>query len=94
MRSPCVGDAATLPVLRKLPFDKLRFREMTVEHDAYRTGDHVRQEMRNILRNAGYELIAADVIYSRQRVGTCIRRSPWYEPKHAKGTHKALRWKC
>ena len=55
-------DAATLPVLRKLPFDKLRFRVMTVEHDAYRTGDPVRQEMRNILRGAGYELIAADVI--------------------------------
>lgn len=55
-------DAATLPVLRKFPFDKLRFRVMTVEHDAYRFGDGVRQEMRSILGRAGYELIAADVI--------------------------------
>jgi hypothetical protein len=55
-------DAATLPVLRRFPFDKLRFRVMTVEHDAYRFGDGVRQEMRNILAGAGYELIAADVI--------------------------------
>ena len=55
-------DAATLPVLRQFPFDKLRFRVMTVEHDAYRLGDEVRREMRSILGNAGYDLIAADVI--------------------------------
>ena len=55
-------DAATLPVLRRFPFDKLRFRVMTVEHDAYRFGDGVRQEMRSLIGRAGYELIAADVI--------------------------------
>jgi hypothetical protein len=54
-------DAATLPVLRRVPFDKLQFRVLTVEHDAYRFGDSVRKEMRNILGSAGYELIAADV---------------------------------
>src|SRR5476649_511669 len=37
-------DAATLAVLRKFPFDKLKFRVMTIEHDAYRLGDPVRQE--------------------------------------------------
>ena len=55
-------DEASLPVLRKFPFDKLRFRVMTVEHDAYRLGDRLRQEMRKILQGAGYELIAADVV--------------------------------
>lgn len=55
-------DAATLPALRRFPFDRLRFRVMTVEHDAYRFGDGARQEMRSILASAGYELIAADVI--------------------------------
>jgi hypothetical protein len=55
-------DEASLPVLRKFPFDRLRFRAMTVEHDAYRTGNSMRCEMRSILQGAGYELIAADVV--------------------------------
>jgi hypothetical protein len=54
-------DDASLPVLRKFPFDRIKFRVMTVEHDAYRLGDPVRQEMRNILQDAGYDLVAADV---------------------------------
>jgi hypothetical protein len=55
-------DEASLAVLRKFPFDRIKFRVMTVEHDAYRRGNAVRQEMRDLLRGAGYELIAADVI--------------------------------
>jgi hypothetical protein len=55
-------DEASLAVLRKLPFDQLRFRAMTVEHDAYRHGDRLRGEMRQILQKAGYELLASDVI--------------------------------
>jgi len=55
-------DEASLPVLRKFPLDRIRIRAMTVEHDAYRLGTNVRDEMRAILRAAGYELIASDVI--------------------------------
>ena len=55
-------DAATLQVLRTFPFDRLRFRVLTIEHDAYRLGDNVRREMRSILVRAGYELVAADVV--------------------------------
>jgi hypothetical protein len=55
-------DEASLPVLRKFPFDKIRFRAVTIEHDAYRLGDAVRLEMRKIFQGAGYELIAADVV--------------------------------
>jgi hypothetical protein len=55
-------DEASLVVLRTLPFDKLCFRAITIEHDAYRRGDRFRGEMRQILQGAGYELLAADVI--------------------------------
>lgn len=55
-------DEASLIVLRTLPFDKLRFRAITIEHDAYRHGDKFRGEMRTILQGAGYQLLAADVI--------------------------------
>jgi len=55
-------DEASLPVLRKFPFHKIRIRAMTVEHDAYRLGNGLRQEMREILQGAGYELVAADVV--------------------------------
>src|SRR6478609_3112907 len=55
-------DEASLIVLRTVPFDELRFRTITIEHDAYRHGDKFRGEMRTILQGAGYELLAADVI--------------------------------
>jgi hypothetical protein len=55
-------DEASLPVLRKFPFNKLHFRALTIEHDAYRFGDSTRQEMRQILQNAGYELLVANVM--------------------------------
>lgn len=55
-------DEASLPVLRRFPFDRIKFRTLTVEHDAYRFGDPVRQEMRSILTGAGYQLVASDVV--------------------------------
>ena len=54
-------DAASLPVLRNFPFDRLTFRAMTVEHDVYLRGDTARREMRAILQGAGYDPIATDV---------------------------------
>jgi hypothetical protein len=38
-----------------------RFRVLTVEHDFYARGERLRQPNRQILREYGYELIAADV---------------------------------
>lgn len=54
-------DAATLPCLQRIPLDKIRFGIITVEHDRYRFGDGPRQQMREILSNAGYVRIASDV---------------------------------
>jgi hypothetical protein len=39
----------------------LRFRAITVEHDAYRTGAEPRSSIRKFLRDHGYKLFRADV---------------------------------
>ena len=54
-------DEATNPVLKKLLTLPLRFRCMTVEHDAYRFGDGPRAEQRALLTGAGYKIERADV---------------------------------
>lgn len=57
-------DAASLPALRRFPFDVVKFRVLTVETDVYRFGQAVRDEMRSILKGAGYDLVCADVCSS------------------------------
>ena len=55
-------DDATLPCLQRMPLiGKLRFKIITIEHDAYRLGNGPRDAMRAILSAAGYHLERADV---------------------------------
>lgn len=54
-------DEASLDALRNLLKHGVRFRALTVEHDAYRFGDGPRREMRELLTAAGYTLLAWDV---------------------------------
>ena len=54
-------DDASLPALRRFPFDKLKFNVMTVEHDRYRFGQSVADEMRTIITSHGYEIICKDI---------------------------------
>lgn len=54
----------SLQALKKIPFDTCQFRVITFETDHYIDGSSVRNESREILRNAGYELIVGDVLES------------------------------
>lgn len=54
-------DDATLGVLRMLPFDRHRFRVITIEHDYYRLGDAIRVPQRELLSSLGYRLVCPDV---------------------------------
>jgi len=54
-------DEASLPTLRRFPFDKLKFNVMTVEHDRYRFGQAVADEMRSIITQYGYEILCKDI---------------------------------
>lgn len=55
-------DEATHKALQNIVFNHaLRFRVLTVEHDAYQRGDRLRIPNRKLLKNEGYVLIASDV---------------------------------
>jgi len=52
----------TLSALKRIPFDKFKFRTITYETDFYAEGDYARNESRKILSTLGYELVAGDVL--------------------------------
>jgi hypothetical protein len=89
-------DEASLPVLRKFPFDRLRFRALTVEHDAYRRGDAARQEMRKILGSAGYDAIATDVMVRIMWDGRpqAVAFEDWYVRPELVDMRVANRFRC
>ncbi len=54
-------DEASLPALRRFPFDKISFTLCTLEHDKYRFGQAVADEMRDIMTSKGYSILCKDV---------------------------------
>lgn len=54
-------DEATMQFLKQFPFDKYRFKVITLEHDQYRFGKKVRDEMREILTKYNYKLDRPDI---------------------------------
>lgn len=54
-------DENSLDALKNLPLDATRFRVITIEHDAYRFGDKLRDGERAILTAHGYQLVCKDV---------------------------------
>jgi hypothetical protein len=55
-------DENTLATLQVLPLDDYRFSVITIEHDAYRLGDTLRNEERVILEKYGYVRLFSDVL--------------------------------
>lgn len=55
-------DDATLPAFEHFPFSTVRFKVMTIEHDAYRIGNQLRDTLRSKLSAHGYTLLCGDVI--------------------------------
>ena len=47
--------------MQKIPFDKCKFRVITIEHDAYRFGDTYRIPEREFLYKHGYILVTSNV---------------------------------
>jgi hypothetical protein len=52
----------TLEGLKNIPFDRVEFEAVTFEHDAYRSGDEIRDESRAIFESNGYVRLCSDVI--------------------------------
>jgi hypothetical protein len=89
-------DEASLTVLRKFPFDRLGFRAMTVEHDVYNRGKAARTEMRSILKHAGYEAIATDVMVTIMWEGRpqAVPFEDWYVRPERVDMGIANRFRC
>lgn len=56
-------DEASIATLRRFPFDKIQFNVCTIEHDRYRFGVDIANEMRNIMNKYGYKIICKDISY-------------------------------
>lgn len=54
-------DELSFSILQKLPFNRYRFKVITIEHDYYRFGDEYRKKQREFLESNGYYLLCADV---------------------------------
>lgn len=54
-------DEATVETMIQFPWERIRFRALTIEHDAYRFGNDRRDRMVKLLRQQGYEVLCADV---------------------------------
>lgn len=84
-------DEASLPALRKIPFDKVSFNVCTIEHDRYRFGPNVAQEMRDIMQRNGYHMICKDVMYDGNPF------EDWYVHPDVQATsnlvpHESIEW--
>ena len=68
-------DGGLPTTMRSFPFDTLRFRVLTIEHNRYLWGDDPRNEYRDIVMHRGYELLCADV-----RNENCPFEDWWVDP--------------
>jgi len=58
----CDPPEVTYEILRKIPFDKYKFRVITYEHDHYvDKSNRYRDESRVFLKSKGYELVASNI---------------------------------
>ena len=55
-------DDSTLEAVKVFPWDKIKFKVMTIEHDAYRVGTEARDYIRKIMKEQGYFCVAYDVL--------------------------------
>lgn len=55
-------DNYTLGALKAFPHDRVQCQSITTEHDRYRLGDGMRNEIREFLTGLGYDLVCADVV--------------------------------
>lgn len=55
-------DDATELAIGHFPFDKIRFRSLTIEHDSYRVGNGLKDKLRILLKKNGYELLCSDIM--------------------------------
>ena len=59
-------DQLSYDALIRMPFDKYRFKTITIEHDAYIHGDLYKNKQKEFLTKLGYEIICENVFVQQQ----------------------------
>jgi hypothetical protein len=57
-------DDATIAAVKNFPWEKVRFRVATIEHDSYRVGGAARDYIRAVMKTHGYICVSRDVLTS------------------------------
>lgn len=57
-------DEVSIEILKKMPFKTHKFGVITFEHDKYRLGTQIRDEVRKILKEQGYVLLVNDAAFT------------------------------
>jgi hypothetical protein len=57
-------DEVSIDILKKIPFKTHKFGVITFEHDSYRLGTGIRDEVRKYLEKQGYVLLVNDVAFN------------------------------
>jgi len=71
-------DNATISAVKQFPWDKIRFKVITIEHDAYRVGSEARDLIREVLKKHNYFCVAYDVLASGCHKGVVQPFEDWY----------------
>jgi len=56
-------DETSIQVLRNMPFHRYKFNVVQFEHDAYRLGNEIRAEARQIMKDNGYEIVCQNLCF-------------------------------
>ena len=56
-------DETSIEVLKNMPFDRFKFNVVQFEHDAYRLDGKIREEARQIMHDAGYQIVCQNLCF-------------------------------
>ena len=71
-------DDATVPAVSFFPWDRIRAKLITIEHDRYRVGDTTRNYIRHVLPSYGYTLACEDVMVDPLNDGNLVEYEDWW----------------
>jgi len=87
-------DDALIPVFNALPWGKVSFRTICLEHDAYHKGTENRDKVRTMLNAMGYSLCCADVKVEWPKIGDRSEFEDWWVYPNLVNPDLVRRFKC
>lgn len=76
-------DDSTIPAVARFPWDRIRAKVITIEHDRYRVGEAARVYTRYMLMKFGYTLVCEDIKVDPHKDGNLVEYEDWWlDAKH------------